>query len=106
VPPEDRQEPGDILGHSAVRFFIERMRTLQSDFAQHNDNIPAIAAICRRLDGIPLAIELAAARLRAISVTELEARLDQRFSILTGGSRAALPASRRCLPWSTGPGSC
>ena len=53
--------------------------------------------ICRRLDGIPLAIELAAARLRAMSVTELEARLDQRFSILTGGSRAALPRQQTLL---------
>src|ERR1019366_606702 len=56
-----------------------------------------VGRICRLLDGIPLAIELGAARLRVMSVTELDARLDQRFAILTGGSRAALPRHQTLL---------
>ena len=61
VPPQ-HEESGNILGHSAVLLFIATTRALQSDFAQHKENFPAIAAICRRLDGIPLAIDFAATR--------------------------------------------
>ena len=59
-------------------------------------NAPAIAEICRRLDGIALAIELAAARVRVLSVEEIRARLDDRFRLLTGGNRA-LRGTRRCM---------
>ena len=60
-------------------------------FALTERNAPAVAQVCQRLDGIPLALELAAARIEALTVDQLAARLDQRFRLLTGGSRAALP---------------
>ena len=67
---------------------------------------PVVAEICGRLDGLPLAIELAAARLRTLTVRELAARLDDRFRLLTGGARTAPAASRRCAPSSTGATTC
>jgi predicted ATPase len=72
-------------------------------FALTRRNAPAVASVCHRLDGIPLAIELAAARLRSLAVDELNARLDQRFRILTGGSRTTLPRQqtlRALIDWS------
>jgi predicted ATPase len=75
----------------AVRLFEARAKSVQSAFALTSANAPLIAQICRRLDGIPLAIELAAARVKALSLEQISARLDQRFRLLTGGSRAALP---------------
>jgi predicted ATPase len=61
VPPETRVEPNDALGHAAVELFIARAAALGSDFKPNQENFSAIASICRRLDGIPLAIEFAAA---------------------------------------------
>ena len=66
----------------------------------------AVAEICRRLDGIPLAIELAAARVLALSPKEIAARLDERFRLLTGGRRVPSSATTRCGPRSTGPTPC
>jgi hypothetical protein len=66
--------------------------------------IPLIVSICRRLDGLPLAIELAAARLRSLSLAGIYERLDQRFRLLTGGSRTALARRRHCGPPSSGRG--
>ena len=87
----------------AVRLFIERATLVQSSFAVTNDNAPALAQLCVQLDGIPLAIELAAARVRSLPVKEINARLDNRFRLLTGGSRAALPRQqtlRALIDWS------
>jgi tetratricopeptide (TPR) repeat protein len=74
-----------------VRLFVDRARAVQPRFTLTPQNAGAVAQVCRRLDGIPLAIELAAARSRALSVEQLAGRLDQRFRLLTGGSRTALP---------------
>src|SRR6202163_2083600 len=102
VPPED-EEPGDIPGHSAVQLFIATTRALQSDFLPNGENLPAIAAICRRLDGIPLAIDLAAARVATLGLQQVAAGLDNHLGMLTGGRRTALPRHqtlRATLDWS------
>ncbi|MER7010384.1 BTAD domain-containing putative transcriptional regulator [Saccharopolyspora sp. NPDC000359] len=75
---------------AAVRLFTDRARAARPDFTATDE----VAAVCRRLDGLPLAIELAAARLRSMSLSHLVARLDDRFRVLTGGSRTALPRHR------------
>src|SRR5206468_8523195 len=72
-------------------------------FAVTSGNAPAVAQICHRLDGIPLALELAAARVRVLPVERIAARLDDRFRLLTGGSRTALPRQqtlRALIDWS------
>jgi predicted ATPase/DNA-binding winged helix-turn-helix (wHTH) protein len=100
VPPEDAQ---DILEYGAVRLFVERARAAEPDLTLDRYRAAAIAAICRRLDGIPLAIEMAAARLAALGVEELARRLDNRLQLLTGGRRTALPRHqtlRATLDWS------
>jgi predicted ATPase len=87
----------------AVRLFVERARDARREFALTEHNAPAVAQLCRRLDGIPLAIELAAARVRALSPQELVGRLDQRFRLLTRGSRAGLERHqtlRNTIDWS------
>jgi len=89
--------------YEAVQLFIERATLVQPHFLVTIDNAPAIAQICFRLDGIPLAIELAAARVRALSVDQIAKRLDDRFRLLTGGSRTALPRQqtlRAAIDWS------
>jgi predicted ATPase/class 3 adenylate cyclase len=80
-----------LAGSEAVRLFVERAAQQKAGFSLDADNASIIARLCRRLDGIPFAIELAAARLRSLTVRDLDARLDKRFRILTGGSRTALP---------------
>lgn len=75
----------------AVRLFVERAQAAQPRFALTAGNAAAVAAICRRLDGIPLALELAAARVKVLTVEQIAARLDDRFRLLVGGSRTALP---------------
>ena len=77
--------------YEAVQLFLERAQSAMNDFSLTQDNAPAIVQVCHRLDGIPLAIELAAARVRVLKVEEIAARLDDRFHLLTGGSRTALP---------------
>lgn len=87
----------------AVRLFIERAVTALPTFTVILGNAPAVAGVCRRLDGIPLAIELAAARVKALPVEQIEARLDDMFRLLTGGSRTALPRHqtlRALIDWS------
>jgi predicted ATPase len=107
VPSMDTPADGDdvaaIRGREAVRLFTDRAVQHGVALAWDEHTASVIGRICRRLDGMPLAIELGAARLRAMSVAELDARLDQRFSILTGGSRAALPRQqtlRAMVDWS------
>jgi hypothetical protein len=77
--------------HAAVQLFVERATALGEDFNLTDDNAAAISAICRKIDGIPLAIELAAPRLRVMSEQQLVDGLDGRFSLLTGGNRNAVP---------------
>jgi predicted ATPase/DNA-binding winged helix-turn-helix (wHTH) protein len=103
APPPHQEEPGKILRHSAVQLFIARTRALDSDFSPRGENLPGIAAICRRLDGIPLAIEFAAARAATLGLPQVASRLDDRFGLLTGGRRTALPRHqtlRATLDWS------
>jgi predicted ATPase/DNA-binding winged helix-turn-helix (wHTH) protein len=103
VPPEDQMEPEVILQHDAVELFIARTRTQAPDISLHGENLPAIASICRHLDGIPLAIEFAAARAATLGVQQVATRLDDRFRLLTSGRRTALPRHRTLramLDWS------
>lgn len=93
----------EVLQYEAPRLFAERAAFHRPDFAVTETNASPLAALCRRLDGIPLAIELAAARVRALSIEQIDARLDDRFRLLTGGSRAALPRQqtlRALVDWS------
>ena len=103
VPPQNDEEPNSILGHSAVQLFIARTRALDLAIPLHGRNLPSIAAICRRLDGIPLAIEFAAARAAMLGPEVVLSRLDERFGLLTGGRRTALPRHqtlRAAFDWS------
>jgi predicted ATPase/class 3 adenylate cyclase len=84
------------LQSAAVRLFVERAVEVRPDFAITNDNVAAIASICRRVDGLPLAIELAAARLKLFSPAELDERLERRLDLLRGGARD-LPDRQRTL---------
>jgi predicted ATPase len=89
--------------YEAVRLFIDRALLIQPHFTVTNENAPAVAQICFRLDGIPLAIELAAARIRLLSAEQISYRLDDRFRLLTGNSRTALPRQqtlRALIDWS------
>jgi predicted ATPase/DNA-binding winged helix-turn-helix (wHTH) protein len=86
--------PEELLTCDSARLFIDRARLHQPHFAPTARNAAALASVCWRLDGIPLAIELAAPRLRSMTVEEVNRRLDQRFGLLTGGSRTALPRQR------------
>jgi predicted ATPase/class 3 adenylate cyclase len=85
-----------LTQYEAVRLFVERARAVHVDFAVTNDNAPAVAAICHRLDGLPLAIELAAARIRLLAPEAMLARLEHRLPLLTGGARN-LPARQQTL---------
>ena len=101
--PKQAQTVESVSQFEAVRLFIERAQAVQPSFAVTNGNVPALAQVCFRLDGIPLAIELAAARMRSLSTEEINARLDNRFRLLTGGSRVALPHQqtlRALIDWS------
>ncbi len=87
----------------AVRLFVARASATGASLERSDDNHAAIADICRRLDGLPLAIELAAARTRAFPIKQISARLNDRFRLLTGGSRTALPRQqtlRAVVDWS------
>jgi predicted ATPase/class 3 adenylate cyclase len=90
-PPDAVVPPERLVRYDAVRLFLDRAVAARPGFAVTNQNAPAVAQVCWRLDGIPLAIELAAARVRALGAEQLAGRLDDRFRLLTGGSRTALP---------------
>ena len=108
VPPLSLPAAGDgdwsaAEACDAVTLFVERAKEQGAGFAVDEETGPLVASICRRLDGMPLAIELAAARLRSLSLTGLRDRLDQRFRLLTGGSRTALARQqtlRATVEWS------
>jgi predicted ATPase/class 3 adenylate cyclase len=94
LPPSDQRSEEAIAKSEAVCLFVERARAVVPDFELDTGNAAAVVEICRRLDGIPLALELAAARLTALSIDELAQRLNDRFRLLTGGRRTALPRQR------------
>ncbi|MFI6496703.1 ATP-binding protein [Nonomuraea typhae] len=101
VPGEDPAE--NLFANESVQLFAARAGTVVPDFVLDEENITAVAELCRRLDGIPLAIELAAVRLRALSVEQILALLADRFSLLAGASRTALPRHqtlRAAIGWS------
>jgi predicted ATPase/class 3 adenylate cyclase/Tfp pilus assembly protein PilF len=92
-----------IIQYESVRLFIERAQLQKPEFTVSNQSAPALASVCHRLDGIPLALELAAARVRSLTVEEINTRLDNRFRLLTGGSKTALPRQqtlRALIDWS------
>jgi predicted ATPase/DNA-binding SARP family transcriptional activator len=107
VPPLALPDPDDSIERAAqaesVQLFVARARDVRPDFRVDADNVAAIVQICRRLDGIPLALELAAARLRSLPPQQVARRLDNRFQLLTTGSRTALPRQqtlRATIDWS------
>jgi predicted ATPase/class 3 adenylate cyclase len=105
LPSGDAVSADDLTGSDAVRLFVARARMHDPRFALDDANAPLVATICRRLDGIPLALELAAARLSSMSVQQICERLDQRFRLLTGGSRNAMPRQQTLqatVDWSFG----
>jgi predicted ATPase/transcriptional regulator with XRE-family HTH domain len=95
--------PDRLAQYEAVQLFVERAQARRTDFALNSRNAEAVAQVCVRLDGMPLAIELAAARIDMLPVQTIAARLDDRFRLLTGGPRTALPRHqtlRATLDWS------
>ncbi len=92
--PADDADQGKIEAAPAVRLLRDRAAAVRKDLGTDAQTLSAMARICRAVDGIPLAIELAAARLRTMSLDQLANRLDDRFRLLTGGSRTALPRQR------------
>ena len=102
--PEQHEVTEDAaMGYEAVQLFMERASDANPNFRLTDENAPSVAQICLRLDGIPLALELAAARIRVLSVEQIAERLDDCFRLLTGGSRTALPRQqtlRALIDWS------
>ncbi|CNG72424.1 putative ATPase [Mycobacterium tuberculosis] len=94
LPHEDVTDPAGALGYASVRLFADRAAAVRPGFTVDGGTVADVVEICRALDGIPLAIELAAARLRALTSGQVAARLGDRFRLLTGGSRTALPRHR------------
>ncbi len=95
--------PQTISTCESVRLFIDRALLVRPDFRVTSASMSALASLCRHLDGMPLAIELAAARVRTLSVQEIDGKIAQRFGLLTGGSRTALPhhqTLRSLIDWS------
>jgi predicted ATPase/DNA-binding SARP family transcriptional activator len=103
IPPLSMSGGDDDGTSDAETLFVERARGTLQDFELDDGTRPVVAEICRHLDGMPLAIELAATRLRTMSLNDLARRLDQRFGLLTGGSRGAMPRQqtlRALIDWS------
>jgi non-specific serine/threonine protein kinase len=104
MPDLDHLPPPDqVAQYEAVQLFLERAQARRADFALTARNAHAVAQVCARLDGMPLAIELAAARIGVLPVETIAARLNDRFRLLTGGPRTALPRQqtlRATLDWS------
>lgn len=104
LPPVGATTAEDLAVSDAARLFVERARQARPGFGVGGVNAPAIAHVCRRLDGLPLALELAAARVRVLSVAQLADRLDDQFRLLSGSGRRALPSRhqtmRAAMDWS------
>jgi len=101
--PHDSPAADLLMRYEAVRLFAARAAFVHPGFTMTSHNAAAVAQVCRQLDGIPLAIELAAARVKVLSVEQIAARLDDRFYLLTGGSRVSLPRHqtlRAAIDWS------
>jgi predicted ATPase/DNA-binding SARP family transcriptional activator len=96
LPPAGAVTEDDLEGSDAASLFVTRARTARPGFGATSANAAAVASICRRLDGLPLALELAAARVRVLGVAEIAERLDDRFRLLTGGPRSS-PARHQTL---------
>jgi predicted ATPase/DNA-binding CsgD family transcriptional regulator len=96
IPPPGVTDPAELSRYEAVRLFTDRAAAAAPGFAVGASNVAAVAALCRALDGVPLAVELAAAWVRALSVEQIAARLGDRFHLLTSGDRTA-PARQRTL---------
>jgi predicted ATPase/class 3 adenylate cyclase len=105
MPEEILPRPEELVLYDALRLFVDRAVATTPGFTVTSENALAVAQVCRRLDGIPLAIELAAARVKVLAVDQIAARLDDRFRLLTGGSRMVLPRHRTlraAIDWSYG----
>ncbi len=103
IPASDHEEPGILLGHSAVELFVARTRAIDVNFTPQANVLSSVSAICRHLDGIPLAIEFAAARAATLGVRQVAAGLSDRFELLKSRRRTALPRHqtlRATLDWS------
>jgi predicted ATPase/DNA-binding XRE family transcriptional regulator len=103
VPANEALSSKELSRYGAVQLFSDRAVSARHSFTLTAESAPPVADICRRLDGIPLAIELAAARINVLSPHELAQRLDERFRLLTGGDRSALPrhrTMRALIDWS------
>jgi predicted ATPase/DNA-binding SARP family transcriptional activator len=103
VPREDTDDREELLQTAAVSLFVARVRAVEARFSPDARSAATMGAVCRRLDGIPLAIELAASRTATLGLDEVATRLDDRFRVLTGGHRTALPRQqtlRATLDWS------
>ncbi|HEY7704952.1 MAG TPA: adenylate/guanylate cyclase domain-containing protein [Acidimicrobiia bacterium] len=97
APPATIDSIEQLMEYDAMALFVDRAKLVRRDFVLTSQNALMVAEICRRLDGIPLAIELAAARLKVLSAQQLASRLDQQFAVLTGGSRDSLPHQQTLL---------
>ncbi len=98
-----KHDASDLLQYESVQLFLDRARQIQYDFRLTPETLHSIGQICRRLDGLPLAIELAASRCRALSICQIEARLSDRFELLTDGDRASHSRQRTlraAIEWS------
>ncbi len=105
LPERGAESREDLAASDAVQLFVDRAQRHKSEFTLDDQSVPLVATICRRLDGIPLALELAAARLSSMSLAQIADRLDQRFRLLTGGSRNAMPRQQTLqatVDWSFG----
>ncbi len=103
LPEQDKVTRDAVMGCESARLFVERASAANPNFQLTDENASSVAQICLRLDGIPLALELAAARARILAVEQIAERLDDRFRLLTGGSRTALPRQqtlRALIDWS------
>lgn len=109
VPSLQTADPGDapseqqLMGYAATRMFVQRAVAAEPTFQLTSENAAAVAQVCHRLDGIPLALELAAARVKAMRIEQVAERLSDRFSLLNRGSRTALPRHqtlRSLIDWS------
>jgi predicted ATPase/class 3 adenylate cyclase len=103
LPGTAKVTPEALEGFESIQLFVERAQAANPNFNLTENNASSIAQICRRLDGIPLALELAAARVKVFSAEQIATRLDDRFRLLTGGSRTALPRQqtlRALIDWS------
>ena len=99
-----RRDPAELLASPSVALFVERVRATKPDFELTIDNADAVAAICRELDGVPLALELAAARIRTLAPAAMLARRDRRLPLLSAGAKDLPPRQqnlRRTIEWST-----